>query len=75
MIVFIVMVVAFTIDGPLFGTEAPINRLRIGQGLVIAAAVWGLFTERPRAHTIAAVGALLVIVFITFVRFIPGVIA
>lgn len=75
MIVFIAMMVAISIDGPLFGTEEPFNSLRLGQTLVTGAAVWGLFSTKPGAHAIAAVGALLVIVFVTFVRFIPGVIA
>lgn len=71
--VFVVMMVFFTLDGPLFGTEAPFNRLRVAQVVIIGLAGVGVFTRRDRAHATISLLTLLLVVMATTARVVPGI--
>jgi hypothetical protein len=51
MVVFIAMMLLFTLDGPLFGTEPLFNPLRVAQLCVIGSAAWGLRSKSRSVHT------------------------
>ena len=70
--VFIIMLMLFTFDGPLFGTEEPLNALRATQFFVFAMAAWGLATENSRAHLAISLAVLTGISGIAVIRFLPG---
>ena len=70
--VFIAMLVFFTLDGPLFGTEPPFNGLRMTQVFLAGMAVWGLLTENRRVHTAIASAVLVGALAVTIIRFFPG---
>lgn len=72
--VVLAMMVVMTLDGPLFGTEGPFNRLRLSQLLVIGLTGWGLVTASRVAQSAISVMVLAAISIAVFARFFPGVI-
>ena len=70
--VFIVMLVLFTFDGPLFGTEEPFNVLRATQAFLFAMAVWGLVTDNSRVHLAISLAVLVAVFGFAIIRFLPG---
>jgi len=70
--IFVVLMVCFTFDGPLFGTEPLLNELRAVQLSVVAISIFGVFSENRRFHTAASVGVLLSLCVGVFIRFLPG---
>jgi len=70
--VFIVMLVLMTFDGPLFGTEEPLNPLRATQLFLFVLAVWGLVSKKPRVHLAIALAVLAAVFAVAIIRFLPG---
>lgn len=70
--VFMIMLVLFTLDGPLFGTEELFNALRAAQIFLLIMAAWGLTTESPRVQLAIAIAALAGVSAVAFIRFLPG---
>ena len=70
--VFMVMILLFTFDGPLFGTEELFNALRAAQILLFAMAAWGLVTENPRAQLAISIAVLAGVSTGGIIRFLPG---
>jgi len=70
--VFIVMLVLFTFDGPLFGTEELFNALRVTQMFLFATAAWGLVSRNPRVHLAISLAVLAGVLAATVIRFLPG---
>jgi hypothetical protein len=70
--VFLVMLVLFTFDGPLFGTEQAFNALRMTQIFLGAMAVWGLVTESRRVHIAISLAVLAGALAVVIIRFLPG---
>jgi len=70
--VFMIMLVLFTFDGPLFGTEELFNELRAAQILLFAMAAWGLVTENPRFQLVISMAVLAGVSAAAFIRFMPG---
>ena len=65
--------VAFaSMDGPLFGTEPPINGIRIAQLTTLAAYTWGIFTRNNKAQSLIGLLALGSATAVVFLRFLPG---
>jgi hypothetical protein len=67
-----VLLIFFSFDGPLFGTEPVFNELRAVQLLIVAIAVWGIMSANRRLHTVSSVGVLFIICVAVFIRFLPG---
>lgn len=67
-----VMVLLFSFDGPLFGTEPPINLLRAAQVAIFAVTTWGAFTTHRLAQSAIAAIVLAALSIIVFIRFMPG---
>lgn len=65
-------IVLFTLDGPLFGTEPPMNGIRVAQLTIMAMYVWGFLTRNHTAQSVVSLvvlgGAFAVVIF----RFLPG---
>jgi hypothetical protein len=72
LIVMILTVIAITLDGPLFGTEPPLNLLRATQVALVGFAAWGLVTENRRIHLAISLAVLGVVTSVTIIRFLPG---
>ena len=72
MVVFIAMMVFFTLDGPLFGTEPLLNPLRVAQMCVVGSAVWGFASRSRWVHTAISVLVLLALGAVVIIRFFPG---
>jgi hypothetical protein len=70
--VFIIMLMLFTFDGPLFGTEELFNSLRVTQMFLFIMAAWGLVSENPRVHLAISLAVLAGVLAVTFIRFLPG---
>lgn len=70
--VFIIMLMLFTFDGPLFGTEEPFNALRATQIFLFAMAAWGLVSENPRIHLAISLAVLVGVSAVAVIRFLPG---
>jgi hypothetical protein len=70
--VFIIMLILFTFDGPLFGTEEAFNALRATQLFLFAIAVWGLVSINPRVHLAIALAVLAAATSVAIIRFLPG---
>ena len=70
--VFAVLMVFFTFDGPLFGTEPLLNELRAIQFLIVAIAIWGVFSANRRFHMAAAASVVFILCVGVFIRFLPG---
>lgn len=70
--VFMVMILLFTFDGPLFGTEELFNALRAAQILLFGMAAWGLVTENTRVQLAISVVVLAGVSAGGIIRFLPG---
>jgi peptidoglycan/LPS O-acetylase OafA/YrhL len=70
--VFLVMLVLFTFDGPLFGTEQAFNALRMTQIFLGAMTVWGLVSENRRVHVAISLAVLAGALAVVIIRFLPG---
>ena len=70
--VFMIMLVLFTFDGPLFGTEELLNALRAAQLFLFAMAAWGLATESPRVQLAVSLAVLAGVSGVAIIRFLPG---
>jgi hypothetical protein len=70
--VFIIMLILFTFDGPLFGTEELFNALGGTQLFLFAMATWGLVSENPRVHLAISLAVLAGVLAVTIIRFLPG---
>jgi len=66
--------VFFTIDGPLFGTEALFNRLRVAQALVVALAGIGIVSAKHRVQVMVSLMTLAMAVLAATARLLPGVV-
>lgn len=70
--VFMIMLVLFSFDGPLFGTEELFSALRGAQAIVFAIAAWALVTENSRAQLGVSLAVFAGVSSIAFIRFLPG---
>ena len=70
--VFMIMIVLFTFDGPLFGTEELFNALRLAQIFLFAMAAWGLVTENSRVQLAISIAVLAGVSAGGIIRFLPG---
>ena len=70
--VFMIMMILFTFDGPLFGIEEPFNALCVAQIFVFGMASWGLFTESPRVQLAISIAVLAGASGVAVIRFLPG---
>ncbi len=70
--VFIIMLMLFTFDGPLFGTEEPFNALRATQVFLLTMAAWGLVSENLRVHLAISLAVLAGVSAAAVIRFLPG---
>ena len=70
--VFMIMLVMFTFDGPLFGTEELFNPLRSAQLFLFAMAAWGLVTENTRVQLAISMAVLGGTLAASAIRFLPG---
>jgi hypothetical protein len=70
--VYAVMIVLFTLDGPLFGTEALISPLRSMQAAVLIAVTCGVVWKNRRVQALVAMGVLGGLSGVTVIRFFPG---
>jgi len=70
--VFMIMLVLFTFDGPLFGTEQLFNVLRAAQIFLFFMAAWGLTTESPRVQLAISLAVLAGVSAVAIIRFLPG---
>lgn len=75
LIVFLVMMFFMTLDGPVFGTEPAINRLRLAQVAMMALAALGALSESRRIQGIISILALVAAVVAVTARVIPGVVS
>ena len=62
----------FSLDGPLFGTEAPMNDIRISQLAILAVFIWGCFTDKRLAQTVIALVTAAGTTAVVVLRFFPG---
>jgi hypothetical protein len=74
LIVVLVTMVFFTLDGPLFGTEAPFNRLRFAQVVIIGLAGFGIFSRNERVQVLISLLTLALVVLATTARILPGIV-
>jgi hypothetical protein len=72
MAVFIAMMLLFTFDGPLFGTEPKFNALRVFQMSVVGSAAWGFLSRSRLVHTAISLLVLLALGAVVIIRFLPG---
>jgi hypothetical protein len=72
MVVFIAMMVLFTLDGPMFGTEPHFNTLRVAQMSVVGSAAWGFASKSRSLHTAISLLVLLALGAVVIIRFFPG---
>ncbi|NNF13218.1 MAG: hypothetical protein HKN72_08345 [Gemmatimonadetes bacterium] len=72
--VVLLMMVFFTLDGPLFGTEAPINRLRFAQVVIIGLAGFGIFSRNQRVQASISILTLALAVLAATARILPGIV-
>ena len=75
LIVFFVMMFFMTLDGPVFGTEPALNRLRLGQvGMMTLAAV-AVGAKSRRVQSVISILALAAALVAVTARFVPGVVS
>jgi hypothetical protein len=74
LVVVLLAMVFFTIDGPIFGTEAPFNRLRFAQVVILALAGVGIFSTNDRVHAVVSLMTLALAVLAATSRLLPGVV-
>lgn len=74
LIVIFFAMVFLTIDGPLFGTEPPFNRLRFAQVAFTGMAGLGVVSQSDRVHTAVSLLTLALAVLATTSRLLPGVV-
>ena len=65
-------IVLFTLDGPLFGTEPPMNGIRVAQLTIMAMYVWGLLTRNHLAQSVISLVVLGGTTAVVIFRFLPG---
>ncbi len=70
--VMLVVLLLFTFDGPLFGTERFFNSLRVVQAVGTACIFWGILSDNRRAHTIISLVVLGSLFAAVSLRFLPG---
>ncbi len=70
--VLLVALLFFTFDGPLFGTEAAFNVLRLTQLLILLAIALAIFSARHGVQLVTSVSVLVILTYATTVRFLPG---
>ena len=61
-----------SLDGPLFGTEAPVNALRVIQSSMGLCILLALFDPRDRSQTVLAAVVLGTLSIAALLRFFPG---
>ena len=71
-VVIIAMLLLFTLDGPLFGTEPPINGIRGGQAIILLGCIAGLIFARKAIQVLASLMMLGGTSIIVIIRFLPG---
>jgi hypothetical protein len=67
-----VLLVFFSFDGPLFGTEPLLNELRAAQLSIVAISTFGIYSANRHFHKAASIGVLLILCIAVFIRFLPG---
>ena len=67
-----VLMLLFSFDGPLFGTEQLLNKLRAVQFSIAAIAIAGIFSANRRFHVAASIFVLLCLCAGVSIRFLPG---
>lgn len=72
MAVFTVIMVLFTLDGPLFGTEPALNPLRVTQVGVMVSTAWGFTSRRRNVHNAISLLVLVAVLIVAIIRFVPG---
>lgn len=70
--VLMLMLVLFTIDGPLFGTEPAFSSARVTQVFVLLVVGWGLFSDGRKSHTAIALTTLSILCALVVIRFFPN---
>ncbi len=70
--VFMIILVLFTFDGPLFGTEELFSALRGAQVIVFAMAAWALATENSRVQRVVSLATFAGVSSVAIIRFSPG---
>ena len=70
--VLILMLVLFTIDGPLFRTEPVFNSARITQAFVAMTVSGGLISDKRNVQTAVALATLAILCALTAFRFFPS---
>lgn len=74
LVVVLLAMVFFTIDGPVFGTEAPLNRLRFAQVVILVLAAVGVLSRSDRVHMVVSLMTLALAVLAATSRLLPGVV-
>lgn len=72
LMIFAVLLIFFSFDGPLFGTEPLLNALRATQFSIVAITLSGIFSANRRFHTAASASVLAILSVAVFIRFLPG---
>jgi len=72
LIVILLAMVFLTVDGPLFGTEPPVNRLRFAQAGVIGMTGLGIASASDRVQVVVAFLTLALAVLAATSRLLPG---
>jgi hypothetical protein len=70
--VMIAMLLLFSLDGPIFGTEPPLNGIRAAQATMLAMYIWGLFAESRLSQSIISLVVLGGTSAVVILRFLPG---
>jgi hypothetical protein len=69
--VLILMLVLFTVDGPLFGTEPVFSPARVTQIIVLLVVSWGLISDGRNSHTAISLTTLAILCALVAIRFFP----
>ena len=72
LLIFLLMIVFFSLDGPLFGTEPAFNQIRAGQFASFVPVAIGLFSVSRHAHSAIALITLANLSVAVAMRFLPG---
>jgi hypothetical protein len=72
LVVFLLMLVFFSLDGPLFGTEPLFNQLRAAQFAVFVPTAAGLFWENRHVQAAISLISLASLSIAVVLRFLPG---
>ncbi len=70
--IYALLMIFFSFDGPLFGTEPLLNELRTVQLSIVLISLLGIVSANRRFHTAASVCVLLILCVGVFIRFLPG---